>query len=176
MSLITNNDFSCWDLNETIVFQNFSETYSLTLRLLQKNPHCLSWERNPKDTVIFVFMFDIKMQKTIHFLQHFRAAKYCAASDTILDEKMHKRKTKVLHWEMERTHAGLHLAGKCRDIITVWRYCVLPDATSVLITKELQDTPKLARKKDRLLLPCPIQTFFLFFFFNIHFIFFFFFT
>lgn len=31
MYLITNNDFTCWDLSKTNVFQNFSETYSLTL-------------------------------------------------------------------------------------------------------------------------------------------------
>lgn len=69
MSLITNNDFSYWDLSKTNVFQNFSETYSSTLWLLQKktNSLWLSWERNPKDTVIFGFMFAIGMQKDIHF-------------------------------------------------------------------------------------------------------------
>lgn len=167
MSLITNNDFSYWDLSKTNVFQNFSETYSSTLWLLQKktNSLWLSWERNPKDTWSLVSCLLLACKKTFtsilkdcKILCHFRY--YSRRLNTQKKDKSSAlRNGKSSHWfapgrKMHRYYHSLEVLcfARCHRCHFRAHYQRAPGYTK-------------ACEKDQVLLPCPVDRHFSCFFF-----------
>lgn len=133
----------------------------------------LSWERNPKDTLIFGFMFVIGMQKDINSLLsafqdckipcHFRY--YSRRLNTQKkDRSFALRKGKSSDWfapgrKMQRYYQSLEVLCFARCHFCA-RYQRAPGYSK-------------ACKKDQVLLPCPVDKLFCWFFSNRDFFFFF---